>query len=97
MFVSVQTARLGRHMLLLPSGLPETCRMKTAVLFSIPMITSSGVCWRWRSADDATDSTKSFASYYDCLFDAQSNGYDVEAQPKPRSKSAFAVRRAWVK
>jgi hypothetical protein len=71
--------------------------MKAAILFSIPMTTSSGVCWRWRSADGTIDSTKSFATYYDCLFDAQSNGYDAEATPKPGRKSAFAMRRSWAK
>jgi hypothetical protein len=52
--------------------------MKRAVIFSIPTTTSIGYCWRWRSADGKTDSTGSFAYYYDCLENARASGYDVQ-------------------
>ena len=57
-------------------------RVKAAVLFSYPMPTSNGNCWRWRSIDGKTDSTQSFTSYYECLENAQANGYQVEATPQ---------------
>ncbi len=66
--------------------------MKTAVLFSIPLPMSNDVCWRWRSSDGTTDSTKSFVSYYDCRFDAEANGYRAEALPKPPKKNAPRIR-----
>ena len=62
--------------------LVERCRVKAAVLFSIPLTTSAGVCWRWRSLDGKTDSPQSFICYHDCLENAQVNGYDVEAKPQ---------------
>jgi hypothetical protein len=68
--------------------------MKVAVLFSIPMVNSSGVCWRWRSTDGQTDSAKSFVSYYDCLFDAQSNGYSESPPAVWRDRSARGLRPA---
>jgi hypothetical protein len=55
------------------------------------MVTSAGVCWRWRSADGDTDSTKSFVSYYDCLQDVLANGYQAEA-PRSRANAAAALR-----
>ena len=66
--------------------------MKTAVLFSIPLPMSEDVCWRWRSSDGLTDSTKSFVSYYDCRFDAEANGYCAEVLPKPPRKTALRTR-----
>jgi hypothetical protein len=71
----------------------EGCRMKSAVLFSIPLPLSNGVCWRWRSSDGTTDSTKSFVSYYDCRFDAEANGYCAETPPRPPHKTAPRIRR----
>jgi hypothetical protein len=56
--------------------------MKAAVLFSVPMTTTASVCWRWRSVDGKTDSTQSFIDYYDCLENAQANGYHVVATPQ---------------
>ena len=52
--------------------------MKPAIIFSLPMATSHGYCWRWRSVDGKTDSTKHFAYYYDCLADANASGHSVE-------------------
>ena len=54
--------------------------MKVAVIFSVPMKTSSGFCWRWRS-DDGNDSKESFTFYYDCLANARENGYVVKPTP----------------
>jgi hypothetical protein len=51
--------------------------MKAAVIFSIPMTTAKRFAWRWRSEDHIRDSTRSFASYADCLTDANRNGYTV--------------------
>ena len=52
--------------------------MKPAVIFSIPMTTSHGYCWRWRSVDGKTDSTGQFVYYHDCLADANANGHSVQ-------------------
>ena len=52
--------------------------MKPAVIFSIPMTTSNGYCWRWRSVDSKADSKKQFAYYYECFSDATTNGYTVQ-------------------
>ena len=52
--------------------------MKPAVIFSIPMTTSPGYCWRWRSVDGKTDSKVPFVYYHDCLADAKTNGHSVE-------------------
>ena len=52
--------------------------MKPAVIFSIPMPTSPGYCWRWRSADGKVDSKRHFKYYFDCLADAGTNGYEVQ-------------------
>ena len=52
--------------------------MKAAVIFSIPMITAKRFAWRWRSEDHIRDSTRSFASYADCVTDAKRNGYKVK-------------------
>ena len=93
MFCNVQTARFHRHMLLLPPSLLEEYRLKVAILFTIPMTMSTDVCWPWRSADGTTDSTKSFVSYYDCLFDAQTNGYGTEPSPRLTKRTATATRR----
>ena len=65
--------------------------MRVAVLFSVPMATSAGVSWRWRSADGKTDSAQSFAGYYECLENAQANGYHVEAAPQ-HAEAARAMR-----
>jgi len=55
--------------------------MKPAIIFSLPMVTSEGICWRWRSVDGKTDSTKSFADYNECLGNAVINGYFVKIAP----------------
>ena len=52
--------------------------MKPAVIFSIPMTTSPGYRWRWRSVDGKTDSNGQFATYHDCLADAKANGHSVK-------------------
>lgn len=52
--------------------------MKPAIIFSIPLTTSPGYCWRWRSADGKTDSKEHFVYYYECLVDAKANGYSVQ-------------------
>ena len=52
--------------------------MKPAVIFSVPITTSPGYCWRWRSADGKADSKSQFGYYYDCVADAQANGFAVE-------------------
>jgi len=57
--------------------------VKTAVLFSIPLPRSEGVCWRWRSADGNTDSARAFATYDECLEDALANGYSSAPAPAP--------------
>ena len=49
-----------------------------AVIFSIPMTTSPGYCWRWRSVDGKTDSKGRFLFYHDCLSNAEANGYSVQ-------------------
>ena len=49
-----------------------------AVIFSIPMTTSPGYCWRWRSADSKTDSEGHFVFYHDCLANAEASGYAVQ-------------------
>ena len=55
--------------------------MKSAVIFSMPTGTANGFCWRWRSADkNEAESQKQFAFYYECLIDAQANGYLVRLQ-----------------
>jgi hypothetical protein len=66
--------------------------VKTAVLFSIPLTRSEGVCWRWRSADGNTDSAGAFASYNECRDDALGNGYAIA--PAPAQIKAVRPRRA---
>ena len=51
--------------------------MKAAVVFCVPMITTHRFAWRWRSEDHTEDSTQPFASYADCVTDAQRHGYKV--------------------
>lgn len=51
--------------------------MRPAVIFSIPTVTANGYCWRWRSEHSKAESQKNFAYYYDCVLDAQTNGYLV--------------------
>ena len=55
--------------------------MKKAVLFCVPLTTTAGVCWRWRSTDGNTDSAQSFMHYVDCVHDAESHGYHADATP----------------
>ncbi|MGZ5118427.1 MAG: hypothetical protein ACXWIS_05810 [Burkholderiales bacterium] len=52
--------------------------MKTAVIFSVPMSMSQRFAWRWRSEDHTQDSKQSFRFYYQCVADAERNGYKVE-------------------
>ena len=54
--------------------------MNTAVIFSIPTAAANGYCWRWRAADGKAASKKQFAFYYDCLMDAQANGFVVRPE-----------------
>lgn len=58
-----------------------------AVLFSIPMTTTPGYCWRWRSVDGKTTSKGHFVFYYDCLSNAEANGYSVQ-RDAPRGNTA---------
>lgn len=60
-----------------------------AVIFSIPMATSSGFAWRWRAEDDSKESAEAFLYYADCLTDAKRNGCDVELG---RVESHFTLR-----
>jgi hypothetical protein len=70
-------------------------RMKTAILFSLPITTSAaGVCWRWRSVDGRADSTRSFSEYADCLENAWANGYCVERTPQRARNLLFRAREA---
>ena len=62
----------------MPAGQTAGGFMKRAVIFSIPMTTSPGYCWRWRSLDGKTDSMEPFVYYYDCLANARANGYAVQ-------------------
>ena len=52
--------------------------MKPAVIFSIPTTTAVGYCWRWRSVDGKTDSSRQFTYYDDCRADAAANGHAVQ-------------------
>jgi len=54
--------------------------MKSAVLFSELMKAAPCYCWRWRSDDGKTTSTRSFVYYLQCLADARANGYEVRTQ-----------------
>ena len=60
---------------------------KSAVIFSLPMSTASGLVWRWRSADHTTESGQSFGVYADCAADAKRNGYTSEVVPHPVAPS----------
>ena len=61
--------------------------MKPALIFYLTIPTSSGVCWRWRSINGAAESTASFMHYCDCVEDARSNGYAVQASQQPPGAS----------
>jgi hypothetical protein len=52
--------------------------MKLAVIFSVPVTTTPGFAWRWRSADHKKESAEAFVFYRDCVTDAERNGYKVE-------------------
>jgi hypothetical protein len=51
--------------------------MKSAEVYSVRAPTSRSFVWKWRSPGDKKTSTMSFASYHDCLADAQKSGYQV--------------------
>lgn len=75
--------------------------MNPAVVFSVPMTTSPGYCWRWRSFDGKSDSKSQFADYHDCRADAQANGFAVQlpvahghTAPGWRALTAQAVSQA---
>jgi len=97
MYGDAQTACSRKSMLIFPLALVfrevlvDGCCVKAAVLFYLPMTTSAGVCWRWRSVDGKTDSTQAFSSYHDCLEDARAKGYCVEATAQ-RADTAPAMR-----
>ena len=60
--------------------------MKTAVVFFVPIaMSSAAVCWRWRSIDGTADSNRSFQYYRDCVDDARTNGYRIEAVAQRQS------------
>jgi hypothetical protein len=91
MYGNVHTTYSPRCILICLPDVAKECRAKAAVLFSVPMTMSSGDCWRWRSVDEKTDSTQSFIYRYDCLENAQANGYRVEATPR-RADTAPTMR-----
>lgn len=53
--------------------------MKTAEVYSMRAQTAHGVVWKWRSTDRAKRSFLAFATYEDCVADAQKNGFSVGA------------------
>lgn len=59
---------------------------KAALIFYLPMPTSSAVCWRWRSVDGAAESSRSFVYYSDCAEDARLNGYTLHT-PQPHARA----------
>ena len=52
--------------------------MKTAEVYSMRAQTAHGVVWKWRSDDRAKRSFLAFATYEDCVADAQKNGFSVD-------------------
>jgi diguanylate cyclase (GGDEF)-like protein len=60
---------------------------KSAIIFSLPMSSASGLVWRWRSADHTKESEQSFGVYADCAADAKRNGYTSEIIAHPVSSS----------
>ena len=53
--------------------------MKTAEVYSMRAQTARGVVWKWRSDDRTKRSFLAFATYEDCVADAQKNGFSVAA------------------
>ncbi|MGZ8230879.1 MAG: hypothetical protein ACXWUS_14675 [Burkholderiales bacterium] len=51
--------------------------MKLAEVYSMRAETAHGVVWRWRTNDKTASSTLAFATYEDCLANAQKSGYAV--------------------
>ena len=52
--------------------------MKVAIAFSVPIATANGFGWRWRSEDYTRESSELFASYADCVADAERHGYTIK-------------------
>jgi hypothetical protein len=94
MFGSVHTAYSAMCIIIIMARLGEGYQGKAAVLFSVPVAMSAGVCWRWRSVDGNTDSTQSFMNYYDCLENARANGYQVEAKPQHNEVAPTRLTRS---
>ena len=65
--------------------------MRSAVLFSLPLVTSNGLCWRWRSVD-GTDSVRSFKYYFECVEDACAHGYYIQLEPSCSDGAAVTLR-----
>jgi len=61
--------------------------MKAAVLFPVPTEAAPGYCWRWRSVEGRVSSQKFFVYYYDCLSNAQANGYEAKIEPAVGARS----------
>jgi hypothetical protein len=62
--------------------------MKPAVIFPIPTRRASGYYWSWRSADGKVQARRRFAYYFDCVSDAQDNGYSVTLADADREHAA---------
>jgi hypothetical protein len=62
--------------------------MKAAVIFPIPTRGANGYYWSWRSADGKTKARRRFAYYFDCVSDAQGNGYSVTLADADRAHAA---------
>jgi hypothetical protein len=69
----------------------DTARhLKAAVVFSVPLTTSTGNGWRWRSSDGTADSAQAFSTYGDCLEDAIASGYRAITLIQPAAAAAFS-------
>jgi hypothetical protein len=52
--------------------------MKLAVVFTIPAALAEDHVWRWRAADYSAESEHSFASYEECVTDAELHDFPVD-------------------
>jgi hypothetical protein len=50
-----------------------------------------GYKWRWRAQDCGALSERTFDLFYQCLQDAEANGYDVTLPPPPRDLMASGL------
>lgn len=93
MYGIAHTACSGSCILQWLSDPVDRCRMKAAVILSVPITTSTDVCWRWRALDGKADSIQAFIDYYACLENAQAHGYHVQATPR-RADASPSMRPA---